>query len=180
MAWKECSKNWGRFFNCFQLMLTDVGARLYHTVRAGTFTYVLINYPLKSVVDWRSIFQRTELGTAKLVLTLLELLSQITCAIDYLHETRMHRNDAIYQTHYGGFLQAFHCRLKQKRILGEPVKKIQLHEKFLYIVDRAHHHVRMKKYLEGRLPSDFLPLEGESCHKFVLRHDKRYLWWCNN
>jgi hypothetical protein len=92
----------------------------------------------------------------------------------------MHRNDAIYQTHYGGFLQAFHCRLKQKRIMGEPVKKNQLHEKFLYIVDRAHHHVRMKKYLEGRLPSDFLPLEGESCHKFVLRQDKRYLWWCNN
>ena len=38
----------------------------------------------------------TELEIAKLVLPMLESLARFTCTIDYLHETRMHRNDAIY------------------------------------------------------------------------------------
>ena len=92
----------------------------------------------------------TELGTAKLVLPVLESFARFTCTIDYLHETRMHCNDAIYRTHYGGFLQAFQCHLKQKGITGEPVKKMQHHKKFLYIVDRAHRRIRMKRYLDRK------------------------------
>ena len=71
----------------------------------------------------------TELGSAKLILPLLESLSQFTCTIDYLHESKMHRSDAIYRTHYGGFLQASQCHSKQKRITGEPIKRMLLHEK---------------------------------------------------
>ena len=118
----------------------------------------------------------TELGTIKLVLPLLELLSRFTCTIDYLHKTRIHRNDVMYRTHYSRFLQAFQCHPKQKRITGEPEKKMQLYERFIYIVDRAHRRVRMKIYLGGKLPSNFSPLEGESRCQFILRQDERYLW----
>jgi hypothetical protein len=97
----------------------------------------------------------TELGTSKLVLPMLESLAWFTCTINYLHKTRMHRNYAIYRTHYGGFLQAFRCHLKQKEITGEPVKKMQHHKRFLYIVNRAHRRARMKRYLGGKTPSDF-------------------------
>ena len=72
----------------------------------------------------------TELGTTTLVLLMRGSLARFTCTIDYLHKTRMHQNDAIYRTHYGGFLHAFQCHLRQKGITGEPVKKMQHHENF--------------------------------------------------
>jgi hypothetical protein len=122
----------------------------------------------------------TELGTAKFVLPLLESLCQFTCTIDYLHETQMHRNDAIYRTPYSGFLQAFQCHLTQKGITGDPVKKMQHHEKFIHIVDRAHRRVRMKRYLAEHVSRDFSRLEGETQSDFILRQDNLYLVWCDD
>ena len=43
---KKSFISWGRVFNCFQSMLTNAGARLCQTVRAGTSTCVLIDYQL--------------------------------------------------------------------------------------------------------------------------------------
>ena len=56
---------------------------------------------------------------------------------------------------------------------------MQLREKFLYIVDRAHRRVRIKRYLDGKTPSDFSPMRGENRQEFLLRQDDSYLSWCN-
>ena len=87
----------------------------------------------------------TELSGSKIILPILETLSQFTCTHDHLHEIRMHRNDAIYRTHYGGFLQPFQCHLRQKGITGNVDKNMQKHEKFLMLVDNSHRRLRMKK-----------------------------------
>ena len=71
----------------------------------------------------------TKLGKTKLMLPLLESLSQFTCTIDYLHESKMHCSDAIYRTYNDGFLQAFQCHLKQKGTTVDPIRRVQLHQK---------------------------------------------------
>ena len=41
--------------------------------------------------------QLSQLGTSEWVYPALEALARYTCQHDYLHETRMHRSDAIYR-----------------------------------------------------------------------------------
>ena len=86
---------------------------------------------------WRSLRieltkRLTSLSGAKMVLPMLETLSQITCTHDFLHETRIHRSHAIYVTHYGGFLQAFQCHLRLKEVTGKTRKTMQRHERFCF------------------------------------------------
>ena len=66
----------------------------------------------------------TELGGAEKIMPLLEIYQQFTCTHDYFHETDIHRQDVIYRSHYGSFLQAFQCHLKLKGIAGDVAKKV--------------------------------------------------------
>jgi hypothetical protein len=76
----------------------------------------------------------TELSSSTHVLAIIRALKRITCQHDYLHEIRMHRQDVIWRTFYGGFLQPLVVHLGWRRITGNPVKKgLQQHENFLIV-----------------------------------------------
>ena len=72
----------------------------------------------------------TELNTAELILPMLECHSRFVCTHDWLHEIQIHRQDAIWRSHYDSFLQPFQVNLRQKGITGDPTKKVQRHEDF--------------------------------------------------
>ena len=137
-----------------------------------------------SSIMWRGLRieltkRLTSLSGAKMVLPMLETLSQITCTHDFLHETRIHRSHTIYVTHYGGFLQPFQCHLRLKGVTGKTKKVMQRHEQFLFLVDNAHCRVRMMKWLTQLSHDVFSPREGERHVDCVFRVGQSYQTWCN-
>ena len=122
----------------------------------------------------------TELGNADMILPMLECLSRFTCTHDYLHETRMHRSDAIYRSHFGGYLQPMACHLQLKRITGDPgSRNVQGHEQFLFMAQIAHSRVRFETYLEQRDESIITPLITESRADHLMRMDADFTAWCD-
>ena len=90
------------------------------------------------------------------VVALLVALRRCTMQMDYLHETRMHRQDCIWKSKYGSFLQAFQCHLGWKRIAGDPAKRnMQGHELFLLIIYRALRTHRFSCWLQSCCDDDF-------------------------
>ena len=53
----------------------------------------------------------TEMGGRRFIHTMIDCLDQFTVQHDYLHETRMHRQDCIWRGMYGCFLQALQVLL---------------------------------------------------------------------
>lgn len=89
----------------------------------------------------------TELESSDYVLAQLESLSCFVCVHDFLHETRLHRQDTIWKAMYGGFLQAFQYHLGWK-LDGNPAKnKLQRHEQFLLLLGTALRRHRMTCFL---------------------------------
>ena len=88
----------------------------------------------------------TELGGADKIMPMIELYQQFNCTHDNFHETEIHRQDVIYKSHYGSFLQAFQCQIKLKGITGNVSKKVKHHERFLMLTYNAHLHVCIKQY----------------------------------
>ncbi len=81
----------------------------------------------------------TEIGNEKYILPLLEGLSCFIATHDWLHENLLHRNDVIYCSHCGMFLQAFQFELQQKYITGHLASNnAQGHKLLLRIVLSAH------------------------------------------
>ena len=67
----------------------------------------------------------TDLTGAETIMPMLELYKQFTCTHDYFHETEIYRQDVIYRSHYGSFLQAFQCQLKLKGITGNVSRRVK-------------------------------------------------------
>ena len=63
---------------------------------------------------------------------------------------------------YGSFLQAVQVHLKVKGINGEAINKVQKHEDFLLLVDRAIRRHRMRKFLSQLDPGVLVSSDGES------------------
>ena len=123
----------------------------------------------------------TEIGSSKLILPLLESLKRFTCVHDYLHETRLHRQDVIYRLMYGCFLQALQCHIGEKGLCGEPAKrKVQSHEKFLYKVDNAMRRWRWKRFVDQLEVNIFEREEHETGQKTLSRVDKMYKEYCDS
>ena len=80
----------------------------------------------------------TTMGSFKSIMPLLLAYDRFTCQHDYLHENRFHKQDVIWRTKYGCFLQAFQVHLGSRKLTGNPVKKnMQGHELFLFVVEQA-------------------------------------------
>ena len=68
--------------------------------------------------------------------------------MDYLHENGFHKQDCMWKTKYGCFLQVSQVYLGWKRINGEPAKRnMQGHELFLSIVHRALRTHRLSSFI---------------------------------
>ena len=109
---------------------------------------------------------------------MIELYQQFTCTHDYFHETEIHRQDVIYKSHYGSFLQAFQCHIKLKGITGNVAKKVKHHERFLMLTYNAHLRVRMKQYLTQCAVNKLARNRGESNPAYLMRVNSDYQLWC--
>jgi len=99
----------------------------------------------------------TEMGSMKYIVPMIEALDQITCQHDLFHETCLHRQDCIFRTKYGCFLQPLQVLLSWKRINGDPVKScMQEHKLFLFLVEKALCCIRFTQYIEATESFPFL------------------------
>ena len=104
-----------------------------------------------------------EVGGAEKVLPLLQSLNRFTVQHDYLHESSMHRNDAIYATKYGCLLQAFQVHLEQNRINGNPPKRnAQAHKELLGLVEEAMRRFIYAQFLNAGVLEFFSHKSGEA------------------
>ena len=73
----------------------------------------------------------------------------------------MHRQDCIWRSKYGCFLQPLQVLLGWKRINGDPVKsRMQEHELFLYIVEKSLQDVALWDEVKDRLQESGTGLSG--------------------
>ena len=91
-----------------------------------------------------------KIGGAAFVTAMIEALKQFTVQHDYLHEIRIHQQDAIWKSKYGCFLQAFQIELGHKRTLGTPAKtNMQGHESFLLLVHTTMRILLFERFLQS-------------------------------
>ena len=123
----------------------------------------------------------TETGSSKYVMAMIISLTQITVQNDYFHETRMHRQDCIWRSKYGCFLQALQVLLGWKRINGDPVKsRMQEHELFLYIVEKALRCLRFQRFIDHSEATVLSNKQDESAKYHLLRLDEDFSTFCND
>lgn len=116
-----------------------------------------------------------KIGGAKKVLPLLQALNRFTVQHDYLHETLLHRQDAIWGTKYGALLQAFQVHLKRKRIAGDPTKrKAQAHYKFLDLTKKALRRFILGKFLKAGVKDIFTRATGETNSSYLMKLTDAY------
>ena len=124
--------------------------------------------------------QLTHLSNMEDVVALLVALRRCTMQMDYLHETRMHRQDCIWKSKYGSFLQAFQCHLGWKRIAGDPAKRnMQGHELFLLIIYRALRTHRFSCWLQSCCDDDFETNDDGTPRDGLVDIDEIYHAYCD-
>ena len=122
------------------------------------------------------------IGNRNLIKPLVDSLKRTTCQNDLFHEVRMHRQDCIFMTKYGCFLQPMQAHLALKRINGDPVKKgVQSHETFLLLVYGALRRYRITQFIATRhevLMSPTTTSEDVSPREQLLRVENDYEAYC--
>ena len=88
------------------------------------------------------------MGTGEWIYPALEALQRYKCQHEYLHETRMHHNDAIYQVYCGAHFEPIQVHLGFKRVSGTPAKHhTQTHEQLMLLNYKAAKLVRFKRFI---------------------------------
>lgn len=65
----------------------------------------------------------TAVGTYEYILQLIQAYSCFVCQHDVLHKNRMYKQDVIWRTKFGGFLQPMQVHLGWKQLCGQPSKR---------------------------------------------------------
>ena len=118
---------------------------------------------------------------AKWVKALLDAWSRCTVSCDYLHEIRMHRQDIIYRSKYGGFLQCLQAELGQRRVSRLPAKRnMQAHEEFLLLVHRSLKRWRFDRFLDSTGAGDLQTIPEEDPLDALIRLDSLFATYCKD
>ena len=91
----------------------------------------------------------------------------------------MHRQDCIWRSKYGCFLQPLQVLLGWKRINGDPVKsRMQEHELFLYIVEKSLRRLRFQRFIDHSEATLLSRKQDESAKDHLLRLDENFATFC--
>ena len=123
-----------------------------------------------------------EIGMEKWVRPMIETFKCVVMQHDYLHEIRMHRQDCIWRSMYGGFLQCLQVEVGQKRLNGDCVKKsMQGHESFLIdLVYTALRRYRFERFLQRKSNDQLKKKIGDTSLQWLLRMHEEYQSYCQD
>ena len=114
------------------------------------------------------------------VKALLQSLDRCTMQMDYLHENGFHKQDCIWRSKYGCFLQAFQVHLGWKRINGDPSKRnMQGHELFLSIILRALRTHRLTCFIQSCSDDEFDSTNDLTPREELIRVEELYSAYCD-
>ena len=124
-----------------------------------------------------------QLATLSDILGVKALLSALDCCtmqMDYLHENGFHKQDCIWKTKYGCFLQPFQVHLSWLRINGDPSKRnMQGHELFLSIIYRALRTHRLNCFIESCCEEELGSDSNMSAEENLIRCEELYAAYCD-
>lgn len=133
-----------------------------------------------SRLPYNIIRQLAHLSNIDDVVALVIACRQCTMQMDYLHETDFHRQDCIWKSKYGCFLQCFQVHLAVKRLAGNPSQKhMQGHRLFLVEMHRSIRTVRFACFLQSYL-IDELRGSGECPFQSLVHMEELYCAYCDD